>query len=121
MYLVRFSEDFVILVTVHAGISTNPLCHCEAVLTLSNNCLLPPKLIWPLHFPFASKKSSMQECWWAEGVLDTEISGRVSAQYGNSVSPGSSVYEWYTIFKNGHSVNDEQPGHPYTSSTDGKH
>jgi hypothetical protein len=76
-----------ILVIVHAGISTNLVCHCKAILTLSNSCLLPLKLKRPLHFPFESRKSSKQGFWYDEGIPDIEISDRFSAQYGNSVLP----------------------------------
>jgi hypothetical protein len=74
-------------------------------------------LIWPLHFPFLSKKRSMQGFRWAEGVLRHRNSGRFSVRYKNSVSPRSSVYEWHAMFKNGRaSVNDEQLAHPSISS-----
>jgi hypothetical protein len=76
-----------ILVIVYAGISTNLVCNCEASLTLSNSCLLSLKLIRPLHFPFESRKSSMQGFWYDEGVPDIEISDRFSVQYGNSILP----------------------------------
>ena len=76
-----------ILVIVHAGISTNLVCHCEAILTLSKSCLLSMKLIRPLHFPFQLKKSSMQGFWYDDGVPDIEISDRFSEQYGNHVLP----------------------------------
>jgi len=76
-----------ILIIVHAGISTNFVCHYEAILTLSNSCLLSMKLIRPLYFPFESRKSRMQGFWYDEGVPDIEISDRLSAQYGNSTLP----------------------------------
>jgi len=75
-----------ILVTAHAGISTNLVCHCEAILTLSNSCSLSLKLIRPPHFQFESRMNSMQGFWY-DGVQDTEISDRFSAQHGKSVLP----------------------------------
>jgi len=55
---------------------------------------------------------------WSEGVSGAEIHQRLSAQYGNSVWPQHSAYEWIERLKNGHtSVTHEAAGHMTT--TDG--
>jgi hypothetical protein len=38
---------------------------------------------------------------WSEGVSGAKIHRRLSAQYGNSVLPQQSVYEWIEKLKNG--------------------
>ena len=57
---------------------------------------------------------------WAEGVPGAEIHRRLSAQYGNSVLPRRSVYEWLVKFKNGRSSikHSKGGGRPQTSTTD---
>ena len=57
---------------------------------------------------------------WSECVSVAEIHRRLSAQYGNSILPQRSVYEWIEKFKNGcRSVTHEEgAGRPSTSTTD---
>jgi hypothetical protein len=56
---------------------------------------------------------------WSEGVSEAEIHWRLSAQYGNSVLPQQSVYEWIEKLKNGHtSVTHEGAGRPPNATTD---
>jgi transposase len=57
---------------------------------------------------------------WSEGVSGAEIHRRLSAQYGNSVSPQGSVYEWIDKFKNGRKsvTHEEGAGRPSTATSD---
>ena len=57
---------------------------------------------------------------WSEGVSGAEILRRLSAQYGNSVLPQHSVYEWIEKLKNGRtSVTREEGARcPSTDTTD---
>jgi transposase len=56
---------------------------------------------------------------WSEGVSGAEIHRRLSSQYGNSVLPQRSVYEWIEKFKNGRtSFTHDGAGRPSTTTTD---
>jgi hypothetical protein len=57
---------------------------------------------------------------WSEGVSGAEIHRRLSAQYGNSVLPQRSVYEWIEKVKNGRTnvTREEGAGRPPTATTD---
>jgi transposase len=57
---------------------------------------------------------------WSEGVSGAETHRRLSAQYGNSVLPQRSVYEWIEKFKNGRTsiMHEEGAGRPSMSTTD---
>ena len=54
---------------------------------------------------------------WSEGVQGAAIHQRLSAQYGNSVLPQRSVYEWIEKLKNGHTnvMHDKGAGRPSTT------
>ena len=62
--LKKFVLNFIvlaILLVVKAGTSTNLQCYCEAGLPSSDDCnVATVGLTWPLHFPFAPKKISVQ-------------------------------------------------------------
>ena len=57
---------------------------------------------------------------WSEGVSGAEIHRRLSTQYGDSVLPRRSVYEWIETFKSGRTSvkHEEGAGSPSTSTTD---
>jgi len=55
----------------------------------------------PLSICTKEEQRSMIRFLWSEGVSGTKIHQRLSAQYGNSVLPQWSVYEWIEKFKNG--------------------
>ena len=57
---------------------------------------------------------------WTEGVSGAEIHQRLSAQYGNSVLPQRSVYEWIERLKNGRTnvTHDKGAGRPSTAITE---
>jgi hypothetical protein len=57
---------------------------------------------------------------WSEGVSGAEIHRRLSAQYGNSVLPQRSVYEWIEKVKNGRTnvTREEGAGRTSTATTD---
>jgi hypothetical protein len=57
---------------------------------------------------------------WSEGVSGAETHRRLSAQYGNSVLPQRSVYEWTEKFKNCRTsvTREEGDGRPSTATTD---
>jgi hypothetical protein len=56
----------------------------------------------------------------SEGASGAETHRRLSAQYGNSVLPQRSVYEWIDKFKNGRTsvTHEEGAGRPSTATTD---
>jgi hypothetical protein len=58
--------------------------------------------------------------FWSEGVSGAETPRRLSAQYGNSVLPQRSVYEWIEKLKNGHTsaTHEEGAGRPSTATTE---
>jgi hypothetical protein len=57
---------------------------------------------------------------WYEGVSGAEIHQRLSAQYGKSVLPQRSVYEWIEKLKNGRTsvTHEEGAGRLSTATTD---
>ena len=66
------------------------------------------------------EQHAVKQFLWAEGVPGAEIYHRLSAQYGNSASLQWSVFDWITMFKNGHTsvTDDERSGCPTTSTTE---
>jgi hypothetical protein len=59
---------------------------------------------------------------WSESVSGAETLRRLSAQYGNSVLPQRSVYEWVEKLKNGRTsvTHGEGAGRLSTATTDDK-
>ena len=57
---------------------------------------------------------------WSEGVSGAAIHQRLSPQYGNSVLPQRSVYEWIEKLKNGRTnvMHDKVAGRPSTAITE---
>lgn len=55
---------------------------------------------------------------WSEGASEAEIHQRLLAQYGNSVLPQRSVYEWIEKFKNGRKSVAHGAGQPSTATND---
>jgi transposase len=57
---------------------------------------------------------------WSEGVSGAEIHRRLVAQYGDSVLPQRSVYEWIEKLKNGRTsvTHEEGDGRPSTTTDD---
>ena len=57
---------------------------------------------------------------WSEAVSGTAIHQRLSAQYGNSVLPQWSVYEWIEKLKNGRTnvTHDKGAGRPSMAITE---
>jgi transposase len=74
----------------------------------------------PLSFCTNEEQRSVILFLWSEGVSRAEIHRRLLAQYGNSVLPQRSVYEWIEKFKNVRtSVSQEEgAGRPSTATTD---
>ena len=74
----------------------------------------------PLSFCNKEEQHSVIRFLWSEGVSEAEIHRRHSAQYGNSVLPQQSVYEWIVKFKTGHTSAMREGGvrHPSTATTD---
>lgn len=56
----------------------------------------------PLSVCAKEEQCSVIRFLWLEGVSEVAVHQRVSAQYGNSVLPQWSVYEWIEKLKNGH-------------------
>ena len=54
----------------------------------------------PLSVCTKEEQRSVIRFLWSEGVSGAEIHRRLSAQYGNSVLPQRSVYEWIEKFEN---------------------
>jgi hypothetical protein len=55
----------------------------------------------PLFVCTKEEQRSVIRFLWSEGVSGAAIHQRPSAQYGNSVLPQRSVYEWIEKLKNG--------------------
>jgi hypothetical protein len=74
----------------------------------------------PLSVCTKAEQRSVIRFLWSEGVSGAEIHRRHSAQYGNSVLPLRSVYEWIENFKNGRTsvTHEEGAGRPSTATTD---
>jgi len=74
----------------------------------------------PLSFCIKEEQRSVIRFLWSECVSGAEIHRRLSVQYGNSVSPQRSVYEWIEKLKNGRTnvTHEEGAGRPSTSTTD---
>jgi transposase len=74
----------------------------------------------PLSVCSKEEQRSVVRFLWSEGVSRAEIHRRLSAQYGNSVLPQRSVYEWIEKFKNGRTsvTHEEGAGRPSTAITD---
>ena len=66
------------------------------------------------------EQRSMARFLWSEGVAGAIIHQRLSEQYGNSVLPHLSVYEWIEKLKNGctNVVHDKGAGWPSTAITE---
>jgi hypothetical protein len=63
----------------------------------------------PLSVHTKKEKHTVMRFLWAESVAEAEIIFRRTAQYGNSILVHQNMYEWRTMFKNGHtSVTEEQ-------------
>jgi hypothetical protein len=65
----------------------------------------------PLSVCTKEEQCSVIRFLWSEGVSGAEIHKRLSAQYGNSVLPQRSVYEWIEKFKNDR-TKKEPDAHP---------
>lgn len=74
----------------------------------------------PLSVCTKEEQRSVIRFLWSEGASGAEIYRRLSAQYGNSVLPQRSVYEWIEKFKNGRTsvTHEEGAGRPSTATTD---
>ena len=74
----------------------------------------------PLSVCTKEEQRSVIRFLWSEGVSGAEMHRRLSAQYGNSVLPQRSVYEWIEKFKNGRTsvTHEEGAGRPSTATTD---
>jgi transposase len=74
----------------------------------------------PLSVCTKEEQRSVIRFLWSEGVSEAEIHRRLSAQYGNSVLPQRSVYEWIEKLKNGRTsvTHEEGAGRPSTATTD---
>jgi hypothetical protein len=74
----------------------------------------------PLSICTKDDQRSVIRSLWSEGVSGAEIHRRLSAQYGNSVLPQRSVYEWIEKFKNGRTsvTHEEAAGRPSTATLD---
>lgn len=71
----------------------------------------------PLSICTKEEQRSVIRFLWSEGVSGAEIHRRLSVQYGNSVLPQRSVYEWIEKFKNGRTsvTHNEGAGRPFTA------
>jgi len=76
----------------------------------------------PLAVCTKEEQSAVIRFLWSEGVPGAEINRRLSTQYGDSVLPRRSVYEWIEMFKSGRTnvTHEEEAGRPSTSTTDEK-
>ena len=74
----------------------------------------------PLSVCTKQEQRSVIRFLWSEGASGAEMHRRLSAQYGNSVLPQRSVYEWIEKFKNGRTsvTHEEGAGRPSTATTD---
>lgn len=74
----------------------------------------------PLSVCTKEEQRSVIRFLWSEGVSGAAIHQRLSAQYGNSVLPQRSVYEWIEKFKNGRTnvTHDEGAGRPSTATNE---
>ena len=74
----------------------------------------------PLSVCTKEEQRSVIRFLWSEGASGVEIHRRLPAQYGNSVLPQRSVYEWIEQFKNGRTsvTHEEGAGRPSTATTD---
>jgi hypothetical protein len=74
----------------------------------------------PLSVCTKEEQRSVIRFLWSEGVSGAETHRRLSAQYGNSVLPQRSVYEWIEKLKNVHTsvTHEEGAGRPSTATTD---
>jgi hypothetical protein len=74
----------------------------------------------PLSVCTKAEQRSVIRFLWSEGVSGAETHRRLSAQYGNSVLPQRSVYEWTEKLKNGRTsvTHEEGTGRPSTATTD---
>ena len=68
----------------------------------------------PLSVCTKVEQRSVIRLLWSKGVSGAAIHQRRSAQYGNSVLPQRSVYEWIEKLKNGHTnvMHDKGAGRP---------
>jgi transposase len=73
----------------------------------------------PLSICTKEEQRSVIRFLWSEGVSGAEIHRRLSAQYGNSVLPQRSVYEWIEKLQNDRTVvTHQEGGGPSTATTD---
>lgn len=74
----------------------------------------------PLSICTKEEQRSVIRFLWAEGVSGAEIHRRLSVQYGSSVLPQRSVYEWIEKFRNGRTSvkHDEGAGRPFTATNE---
>jgi hypothetical protein len=74
----------------------------------------------PLSVCTKKEQLSVIRFLWSEGVSGAEIHRRHSAQYGNSVLPQRSAYEWIEKLKNSRKsvTHDDGAGRPSTATTD---
>ena len=74
----------------------------------------------PLSVCTKEEQRSVIRFLWSECVSGARIHRRLAAQYGNSVLPQRSVYEWTEKFKNSRTSfpHEEGAGRPSTATTD---
>jgi hypothetical protein len=74
----------------------------------------------PLSVCTKEEQRSVIRFLWSDGVSGAELNRRLSAQYGNSVLPQRSVYEWTEKLKNGRTsvTHEEGSGRQSTATTD---
>jgi hypothetical protein len=65
----------------------------------------------PLSVCIKEEQRSVIRFLWSEGVTGAAIHQRLSAQYGNSVLPQRSVYEWIERLKNDRTTVMHEDGH----------
>ncbi|XP_023715680.1 uncharacterized protein LOC111868870 [Cryptotermes secundus] len=72
----------------------------------------------PLSVCTKKEQRSVIRFLWSEGVTGAAIHQRLSAQYGNSVLPQWSVYEWFEKLKSGRTsvTHEEGAGRPSTTT-----
>ena len=81
---------------------------------------LPLIMAAPLSVCTKEKPRSVIRFLWSEGVSGASIHQRLSAQYGNSVLPQRSVYEWIEKLKHGSTnvMHDKGARRPFTTITE---
>jgi hypothetical protein len=82
--------------------------------------LLALTVATPLSICTKEEQRSVIHFLWFEGVSGAKIHQILSAQYGNSVLPQWSVYEWIEKFKNSRTsvTREEEAGRPSMATTD---